>query len=415
MTPETNQEIVIPLHVEEVSVAKQSIVTGQLRISTVTQQSEVLVDELLKQERVEVERTVVNRPVDRMPAVREDGDTLIVPVVEEVLVVERRLILKEEIRLRRIQQTGRHHEYVNIRKQEAVITRTAIATEGNGNKEEGKFKEKAMAYEKIVTVYNTVDKAKEALRVLQASGFQPEEISLIDRNALGNAPTRESGLWRRIFGTNVWDHEAEVYARTVKEGGAVLSLRVPHEQVARAMSILDVHDPVDVHEKAASYGVTVPAAAKALVTPPAAAVAKAAAATTGAVGAKLDSAKDEVIRLAEEQLKVGKRLFETGTTRIRRYVVEKPVEAQVTLHEEHAEVARRAISDPSYVQDVDWTDRTIEVTETDERAVVSKQARVAEEVVVRKTGSDRVETVRDTVRRQQVDVERTPKDKETKT
>lgn len=273
-----------------------------------------------------------------------------------------------------------------------------------------------MAYEKIVTVYDTVDKAKEALRVLQASGFRPEETSLIDRNALGNAPTDESGLWRRIFGTNVWDHEAEVYARTLKQGGAVLSLRVPHEDVARAMSILDVHDPVDVHDRAASYGVPVPVAAKALVTPPTAVVAKAAAAGTQ-VGGKVDSTKDEVIRLAEEQLKVGKRLFETGTTRIRRYVVEKPVEAQVTLHEEHAEIARRAISDPSYVQDIDWTDRTIEVTETAEQAVVSKQARVAEEVVIRKSGSDRVETVRDTVRRQQVDVERTAaeKDKETKT
>jgi uncharacterized protein (TIGR02271 family) len=272
-----------------------------------------------------------------------------------------------------------------------------------------------MAYEKLVTVYDTVDKAKEALRVLQASGFQPEEVSLMDKNALGNAPAQESGFWRRIFGKNVWDHEAEVYARTLKDGGAVLSLRVPHEEVARAMSILDVHDPADVHEKAASYGVAVPAAAKALVTPPA--VAKAAAATAAA-GAKLDTAKDEVIRLAEEQLNVGKRLFETGTTRIRRYVVEKPVETQVTLHEEHADVVRRAISDPSYVQDIDWTDRTIEVTETAEQAVVSKQARVAEEVVIRKSGSDRVETVRDTVRRQQVDVERTAKDatkdKETK-
>jgi uncharacterized protein (TIGR02271 family) len=263
-----------------------------------------------------------------------------------------------------------------------------------------------MAYEKVVTVYNTVDKAKEALRVLQASGFHPDEISLMDRNSLGNAPTQESGLWRRIFGGNVWDHEAEVYGRTLKEGGAILSLRVPHDEVARAMSILDVHDPVDVHQKATSYGIAVPAAAAALVTPPAMPPAKAAAATAPG-GTKMDSGKDEVVRLSEEQLNVGKRLFETGTTRIRRYVVEKPVEAQVTLHEEHAEVARRAVSDPSYVQDVDWTDRTIDVTETAEQAVVSKTARVAEEVVIRKGGSDRVETVRDTVRRQQVDVERT--------
>lgn len=280
-----------------------------------------------------------------------------------------------------------------------------------------------MAYEKIVTVYNTVDKAKEALSVLQASGFHPDEISLMDRNSLGSAPMHESGLWRRIFGGNVWDHEAGVYGRTIKEGGAVLSLRVPHEEVARAMAILDVHDPVDVHEKAASYGIPVPTAAKALVTPIATAVAaKAAAGATTAkaaaaaptVGSRFGDTKDEVVRLAEEQLNVGKRLFETGTTRIRRYVVEKPAEAQVTLHEEHAEVARRAISDPAYVQDVDWTDRTIEVTETAERPVVSKTARVAEEVVVRKAGSDRVETVRDTVRRQQIDVDRADKDAEKK-
>jgi uncharacterized protein (TIGR02271 family) len=121
-----------------------------------------------------------------------------------------------------------------------------------------------------------------------------------------------------------------------------------------------------------------------------------------------DLGKNEVIRLAEEHLNVGKRLVEQGTTRIRRFVTEKPVEEQVTLHEEHAEVVRRAISDPDYVKDIDWSDTTVEVLETAEQAVVSKSARVAEEVVVGKTGSDRVETVRDTVRRQQVEVERVP-------
>lgn len=126
MSSESNKETVIPLHVEDVLVAKQRIATGRLTISTVTRQSEVLVDEPLKQERIEVDRTVVNRPIDQMPPVREEGDTLIVPVVEEVLVVERRLILKEEVRLRRIQQTGRHHENLMVRKQEVTITRTPI-------------------------------------------------------------------------------------------------------------------------------------------------------------------------------------------------------------------------------------------------------------------------------------------------
>jgi uncharacterized protein (TIGR02271 family) len=116
--------------------------------------------------------------------------------------------------------------------------------------------------------------------------------------------------------------------------------------------------------------------------------------------------KEQILRLAEEQLDVGKRMVQEGTTRIRRFVTEKPVEAKVSLHEEHAQVIRRAVSDPKSLKDIDWSDQTIEVIETAEEAVVSKSAHIAEEVIISKEGSDRVETVRDTVRRQQVEVER---------
>jgi hypothetical protein len=78
----------------------------------------------------------------------------------------------------------------------------------------------------------------------------------------------------------------------------------------------------------------------------------------------------------------------------------------VTLHEEHARVIRRAISDPNYVRNLDWTDKTIEITETVEEAVVTKSVHVAEEVVIQREGSDHVKTVKDKVRRQQVEVER---------
>jgi uncharacterized protein (TIGR02271 family) len=129
--------------------------------------------------------------------------------------------------------------------------------------------------------------------------------------------------------------------------------------------------------------------------------------TTPAAAATAGARKDEVLRLAEEQMNVGKRLFETGTTRIRRFVTERPVEAQVNLHEEHAKVVRRAVSDPNYIADIDWSDKEYSVTETEERPVVSKTARVVEEIAVGREGSDRTETVRDTVRRQQAEVEKT--------
>ena len=117
---------------------------------------------------------------------------------------------------------------------------------------------------------------------------------------------------------------------------------------------------------------------------------------------------EEVLALAEEQINVGKRLVQEGATRIRRFVTETPVEAQVTLHEEHARVLRRAITDPNYVRNVDWTDKTIEITETAEEPVVTKTVHIAEEVVIQREGSDHVKTVRDKVRRQQVEVERVP-------
>ena len=93
---------------------------------------------------------------------------------------------------------------------------------------------------------------------------------------------------------------------------------------------------------------------------------------------------EEVLRLAEEQFDVGKRVISDGATRIRRFVTVTPVEAPVTLHEEHTRVIRRASTDPNFLRDVDWTDKTIEVAETAEEPVVTKSVHIAEEVVIRK-------------------------------
>ena len=251
-----------------------------------------------------------------------------------------------------------------------------------------------MAYEKIVALYDKSGKAIEAARALEASGFPASDINVLNRESLTDAEAHEAGLWRRLFGRNIGDQESSVYGRTIETGGAVLTLRTPDSDVPRAMKILDVHRPVDVDERATSLGVVPTAATRSAVAPPA--------------DKSRTTAKEEVLRLAEEQLDVGKRQVETGKARIRRFVTERPVEAHVTLHEEHAEMLRRAVSDPALARDVDWADKTIEITETAEQAVVNKTAHVAEEVVIRKEGSDHVETVRSTVRRQQVELEHLP-------
>ena len=103
-----------------------------VRVATQTRSREQQVDAELVRERVEIERIPLGHVVDAVPPVREEGDVTIMPVVEEVLVVERRLILKEEVRIRRVRSTEQHHETVTLREQEAVITRTPIEASATG-------------------------------------------------------------------------------------------------------------------------------------------------------------------------------------------------------------------------------------------------------------------------------------------
>lgn len=267
-----------------------------------------------------------------------------------------------------------------------------------------------MANETIVAVFDTAAHADAAVHALRGAGFAPNDISTFNRERLtagsgaAGRGAQRVGLWHRLFGGDIRQHEALVYGHAVESGGVVVSVRVPDTQVAHALGVLDVHKPVDVSERAASIGVAPPnVVAAATPAPPPLAAKQSVAPAVRAAGQG-----EQVLRLAEEQLDVGKRQVQAGTTRIRRFVTTRPIEAQVTLHEEHADVMRRAVADPEFLKEIDWADKTIEVTETAEEPVVTKKTRVAEEVVVRKEGSERVETVRDTVRRQQADVERVP-------
>ena len=117
-------DVIMPLHAEEISVTRRQVAGATVRATTVTRQQERLVDETLTHERVEIERVPIGRAVDQIPPVREEGDITIMPVVEEIVVVERRLVLKEEVRIRRVRVTENHRETVMVREQDAVITRT---------------------------------------------------------------------------------------------------------------------------------------------------------------------------------------------------------------------------------------------------------------------------------------------------
>ena len=118
-----------------------------------------------------------------------------------------------------------------------------------------------------------------------------------------------------------------------------------------------------------------------------------------------DVGEGGVVQRAEEQLRVGKREVGRGGVRVRSYVVERPVEERVDLRQERVEVERRPVDRPVEPGDDVFREKEIAATERGEEAVLSKEARVVEEVGLRKEADTRTETVRDTVREQKVDVE----------
>ncbi len=121
----TVSEEVIPLVEETATVGKRQVVTGHVRVQTVTDTVEELARADVQRETVEVTRVPIDRMVETAPEVRTEGDVTILPVVEEVLVVEKRLLLKEELHIRRRVETETVEVPVSLRKQRAVVEREA--------------------------------------------------------------------------------------------------------------------------------------------------------------------------------------------------------------------------------------------------------------------------------------------------
>ena len=247
-----------------------------------------------------------------------------------------------------------------------------------------------MSDQTIVAVYDTPAHAELAVQDLLQAGV-PE--TAVERHAqegsytggsaaLTSRPAQTQGFWASLFGGEP-DHDASVYDRSLQGGSTVVSVKVPDVHVARVNQILESHAPIDLEERAQQYG-----------------LARTASAPAAADGGSL--------QLSEESLVVGKRLVNQGTTRVRRFVVETPVQEEVSLHGERVTVDRHPVTDGRPASAADFSDKVIEMTETGEEAVVSKTARVKEEIVLRKQAVDRTETVRDTVRREDVEIVKMP-------
>ncbi len=282
-----------------------------------------------------------------------------------------------------------------------------------------------MSDETIVAVYDTAAHAEAAVRDMLAANVPQSAISQhADTTDVSTGTVTETGhekgFWSSLFGGEP-DHDSSVYDRSLRGGSTVVTVKVPEAHVASVMQILESHNPVDIDERAASYGASqttttrAPLGSAMPVETGMMAKTQSTAATTTAGMTGRAATDDDTLELSEERLAVGKRMVNRGSTRIRRFVVETPVEQQVTLHDEKVVIERRPVSDARPVGTADFSEKTVEMTESAEEAVVSKQAYVKEEINLRKQATERVETVRDTVRSEDIEVEQVPSAKMTST
>jgi uncharacterized protein (TIGR02271 family) len=245
----------------------------------------------------------------------------------------------------------------------------------------------------LVALYHTMPEAEQVVQDLAQHGFAHSDIRLMTHNGAGRpstAPHAEhvavgDDLREELTELGVPENEARTYAEGVRQGEALVVVHASDTEAERGVEIMNRRRRAEVHAPTAQA-------------PPPAARRR----EQGQQGAD----KETTIPVVEEEITVGTRQVERGTARIHTRVTEHPVEETVRLREEHVTVERHPVNRPATAADLEaGKERTIEVTETVEEPVVSKSARVVEEVTVHKEAQERTETVRDTVRRQDVEVE----------
>ena len=260
-----------------------------------------------------------------------------------------------------------------------------------------------MPSETIVAVFRTAAEAEAVTAELRAAGIHATAIEqhTADQMRHETAVTgtdsgeKRSGFWGWVMGDDASSDDSALYDQKLAAGSVVLSVVVADTDAARVEAIIEKHHPIDIDER----DVATPATAQPVM---AASVAKPAVATTARATAGTEHG--EVIALAEESLNIGKRVIDRGVAKIRRYVVARPVEEQIRLRTESLRMERRPVTGDVKVGADAFSEKTFEMKQTSEEAVVSKTARVVEEVVIGKDVTERVETVKDTVRREEIEV-----------
>lgn len=255
----------------------------------------------------------------------------------------------------------------------------------------------------LTALFDTRAAADAAADRLRAVGVEDASIRVTEgasadtrSDAATDAQAGEKGFFEALGDFFFPDDDRYTYAEGLSRGGFLLTVSgLSAELHERAVEILDDAEAVDLDERETEWraagwsGYQTGASAPAVVPD---------------VGARA-TGTDETVQVVEEQLKVGRRDVNLGRVRVRSYVREEPVSEAVELTEERVTIERRPVDRPVSATDDAFRDRTIELEEHAEEAVVSKEARVVEEINLRKDAETHIETVSDTVRKTEVEIE----------
>ncbi|MBX9595139.1 MAG: YsnF/AvaK domain-containing protein, partial [Roseomonas sp.] len=375
---------------------------------------------------------------------RREGDVIVIPVVEERLVVIRRLVVTEELRIRLHEEAEAETITLPFLRQSVRVERMPGDAPGDDTTQ---YRRGMTAMDRTITaMFDSRPEADRGAQQLRSLGAQNVRVHAAEGSgASGARPEEDRGILAAIADLFVPDDDRATYGEGLRRGSVLVSAEVAEGLLDHAMDMLEAAGAVDLDTREEEWrgagwvGGSAAGAAGTSLTgetrlsggigaqaengtgsaprssthpqPPGSGISQGAGSTTGmgsnaATTGHAGTGQEESIKLAEERLRVGKREAHAGRVRVRSYVTETPVEEQVTLREERVHVEQRPLDRPATAAEgALFQDRSIEAEESVEEAVVQKEVRVTGEVVVSKDTTEHTETIRDTVRRTEVDVD----------
>ncbi|MBP2232345.1 stress response protein YsnF [Azospirillum agricola] len=390
-TGSTGERVIVPLAEEIATVHKTARASGGVRVRKTVQETFQDIDETVRTQEVTVRRVPAGRWIDEAPRQRQEGDTTIIPIVEEVAVIETRLRLVEEIHVTRRSSIRPLRTAVPVRRERAEIE--AIAADGTAIKAHHHTNDdtnhdtdddtrdgaaaapvpalRRTAMTTIIGLFTdataAATTAQQARTALHALGDSGADIRVFGSGGDGTA----ADLRAALSGLEIDDADIQALAGSLERRALIVTARVSADRTEAVVEIMTEN---------------------------------------GAEGTDVFDGPDEerlVLPEAEESIDVAKTSVTTGV-RARSTVTERPVHKTVTLKDETVQARRRDADRDLSPEEAEaaFQERTVEVTGVSEEAEIRKAARLIGEVEITKDSQERQEVIRDTVRRTEVETQR---------